>query len=264
MMGTVWLRLQDDQNDIQPYINAIFFSAAFMSFMCVTFPFPNSHPLTTANRAVAYVPAFLEDRAVYIKEGLHNGLYGPSAFILSNFLIGLPFLFLITLLFSLIAYWLCGFQPTAAAFFTWIMWLFLDLLAAESLVVLIASLVPSGVLSLAIVAFSNGLWMSVGGFLVPPTILNVFYKYVFHYIDYQTYVFQGMMVNEFKERTYGCGDGCHCMYATELEGQCRVSGTGVLASYGYLVGENGKWVGILLGIVLGYRVLAWLALVLRR
>jgi hypothetical protein len=29
------------------------------------------------------------------------------------------------------------------------------------------------------------LWMSVGGFLVSPTILNPFWKYVFHYIDYQ-------------------------------------------------------------------------------
>jgi hypothetical protein len=27
--------------------------------------------------------------------------------------------------------------------------------------------------------------MSVGGFLVTPTILNPFWKYVFHYIDYQ-------------------------------------------------------------------------------
>lgn len=65
------------------------------------------------------------------------------------------------------------------------MWLFLDLVAAESLVVLMASIFPNFVISLALVAFANGLWMSVGGFLVSPTILNPFWKYVFHYIDYQ-------------------------------------------------------------------------------
>jgi hypothetical protein len=65
------------------------------------------------------------------------------------------------------------------------MWLFLDLIAAESLVVLVASIFPNFVISLALVAFSNGLWMCVGGFLVSPTILNPFWKYVFHYIDYQ-------------------------------------------------------------------------------
>lgn len=41
--------------------------------------------------AVAYVPAFLEDRANFAKERA-NGLYGATPFMISNFLIGLPFL----------------------------------------------------------------------------------------------------------------------------------------------------------------------------
>ena len=81
--------------------------------------------------------------------------------------------------------WLVAFDATASAFFYFIMWLTLDLWAAESLVVLVSAIIPNGIVSLAIVAFSNGLWMSVGGFLVTPKILNVFYRYVFHYIDYQ-------------------------------------------------------------------------------
>jgi len=51
-----------------------FFGSAFMSFM-----------------AVAYVPAYLEDRATFVKERA-NGLYGAAAFLISNFIIGLPFL----------------------------------------------------------------------------------------------------------------------------------------------------------------------------
>jgi ABC-type multidrug transport system permease subunit len=94
--------------------------------------------------AVSYVPAFLEDRSVYIKEGLHNGQYSALAFQVSNFIIGVPFLFLISLSFSVIAYWLVNFNPTAKAFWTFLMWLFLDLLAAESLVVLVTGLLPNG------------------------------------------------------------------------------------------------------------------------
>ncbi|KAJ8062967.1 hypothetical protein OCU04_008212 [Sclerotinia nivalis] len=263
MMGTVWLRLKTDQSDIQPYINAIFFGSAFMSFM-----------------AVAYVPSFLEDRSTFIKERA-NGLYGPTAFMLSNFIIGLPYLckcltavcpqaqltlcpVLITFLFSVTTYFLSNFRPTGTAFFTWIMWLFLDLLAAESLVVLISSLFPSFVISLALTAFANGLWMSVGGFLVPPHILNVFWRYVFHYIDYQTYVFQGMMVNEFSERDYSCGSSCHCMYITDLAPQCKISGKGVLDQYGYKTGKTGEWVGILIAIIVVYRILGLGAMYFRR
>jgi hypothetical protein len=257
MMGTVWLRLGASQMDIQPFINAIFFGSAFMSFM-----------------AVAYVPAFLEDRATFIKERA-NGLYGATAFMVSNFLIGIPYLFLIALVFSAVAYWLTAFQPTAPAFFTWISWLFLDLLAAESLVVLMSSLFPNFVVALALTAFANGLWMSVGGFLVPPTVLNAFWTYVFHYIDYQTYVFQGMMVNEFRDRVYDCAPAeegaaggnataCHCMYVTDRAAQCQISGAGVLQSYGYATDRTGEWVGILIGIIAGYRLLGWLAMALRK
>ncbi|CAG7981755.1 unnamed protein product [Penicillium olsonii] len=246
MMGTVWLRLHPSQEYIQPFTNAIFFGSAFMSFM-----------------AVAYVPAFLEDRATFAKERA-NGLYGATPFMVSNFIIGLPFLFLISMLFSIISYWLSNFQPTAEAFFTWVMWIFLDLVAAESLVVLVTAIFPNFVIALALVAFANGLWMSVGGFLVTPTILNPFWKYVFHYIDYQAYVFQGMMVNEFAERNYSCGPGCQCMYTTDLADQCMIRGTGVLESYGYATGRTGKWAGILVGIIAVYRLFGWIALYLRK
>lgn len=74
LMGTVWLRLSEGQENIQNYFNALFFGAAFLSFM-----------------AVAYVPAFLEDRAAFIKER-NGGLYGATAFLISNVIVGIPYL----------------------------------------------------------------------------------------------------------------------------------------------------------------------------
>ncbi|RCI08587.1 hypothetical protein L249_4694 [Ophiocordyceps polyrhachis-furcata BCC 54312] len=242
MMGTVWLRLEPSQASIQPYINAIFFGSAFMSFM-----------------AVAYVPAFLEDHSVFVKDH-GNGLYGAAELVLSNFLVGVPYLFAISMVFSCTAYWLSNFQPNAMAFFTWVLWLFLDLLAAESLVVLVSCLIPNFVASLAAVAFINGLWMSVGGFMVAPTRLNVFYRYGFHYWDYQKYVFESMMINEFAERTYACGGHCHCMYESPLAGECKISGRAVLEQYGYEAGGMGKRVGIMVAIILGHRLGAWVVL----
>ena len=147
VMGAAWLPLPPIQSSIGRFTNAIFFGTAFMSFM-----------------AVAYVPAFIEDHATFIKERA-NGLYGPTAFMLANFLMGLPYLFLLALLSSSIAYFLTNLRPGASAFFTWVMWLFLDLLAGESVVVLMSSIFPNFIISLALVAFANGLWMSVWWFL---------------------------------------------------------------------------------------------------
>jgi hypothetical protein len=73
-----------------------------------------------------------------------------------------------------------------------------------------------------------------------------------------------MMVNEFAHRTYKCGEGCQCMYQTPLADQCEIAGQGVLDSYGYEPGHAGEWVGILLAIVVAYRLLGWLVLYLRK
>jgi len=250
LMGTVWLRLAPHQKNIESFTNSLFYGGAFMSFM-----------------AVAYVPAYIEDRSQFIKER-QNGLYGPSAFIVANFITGLLPLFLIAIIFSVLVYWLSNFRPDGDAFFLFVMWLFLDLLAAEGLVVLVTNICPIFVVALAAIAFANGLWMSVDGFMVQPHTLNPFWRYVFHYIDYQAYVFQGMMVNEFGKRTYACetlpGGSCQCMYSSPLESQCQIAGTAVLDSYGYRTDRTGLWVGILIAIIAGYRILGWAVMYLKR
>ena len=216
---------------------------------------------------VAYVPAFLEDLSAFQQERA-NGLVGPAAFLVSNFVIGLPFLFAIALLFSVVEYWLTGFRADGSAFFKWVLWLFLDLLAAESLVVLVTSIFNIFVVSLALTAFANGLWMCVDGFLVPMDILNDFFKYVFHYIDYQAYVFQGMMVNEMKDREYACAKlpegGYQCAYAGEMNSEGKILGGDVLRQFKIEEGLEGTWLGIMIGIIAGYRLLAFLVLYLKK
>lgn len=243
MMGTVWLRLSSSQNNIQPFINAIFFGGAFLSFM-----------------SVAYIPAFIEDYRSYEKENL-NGLYGPATFVLSNFIVGLPFIFIIVILFSVVTYFMCNFRHSASGFWYYVMWLFLDLLAAESMVVFISSLFPVFVISLALTAFVNGLWMCVGGFLVSSNVLNVFWYYTFYWVNYQRYVFQGMMFNEFtKDRIFSCGKGCHCMYVSPLESRCEVQGTAVLTQLGYGKENKGLWAGVSIGIIFFFRAATFIYL----
>ncbi|KEQ78288.1 ABC-2 type transporter [Aureobasidium namibiae CBS 147.97] len=223
-MGTVWLRLSPVQKDIQSFVNALFFGSAFLSFM-----------------AVAYEGA--------------NGLYEPLAFVVSNFLIGLLFLFLISILFASVTYGLVGFRSDAIAFFIHVIWLFQDLVAAESLIVLVASLLPNFIVALTLVAFVNAR-------------LNVFWRYAFHYIDYQSYVFRGMMVNEFTGRVYQCagdiGFGCSCAYESDLSDQCKIDGRAVLGYYSYATNRLDTSIGIMIGIVAVYRLLGYLALRFRK
>lgn len=139
--------------------------------------------------SVAGIPGFLEERAVFKKERA-NGLYGEVAFVLSNTLVSAPFLFACAVLFSVISYFAIGLHPGAGAFFRFLAFLYLSLLCAEAQVVLVAALLPVFVAALAISAFLNGFWMSVGGYFIRTASLPHFWRVSFHLMDYQTYAFQ--------------------------------------------------------------------------
>lgn len=242
LMGTVWLRLDYSQSNIQLFANAIFFSGAFMSFM-----------------SVAYIPAYLEDYFAFTKER-SNGLYGPLPFVIANFLIGVPFLFLIVIVFSVFTYFMCNFRHSGTGFGMYVMYLFINLLAAESLTIFISTVFPVFVVALALTAFANGLWMAVGGFLVQASTLNSFWYYTFYWVDYQRYAFQGMMFNQFEKAVFHCGQNCQCMYVSDAQSRCMIDGTAVLKSLGYGKSDHGLWIGIMICIIFVLRAATYVTL----
>lgn len=100
--------------------------------------------------------------------------------------------------------------------------------------------------------------------------LNPFWRYAFHYIDYQAYVFQGMMVNEFARRTYSCAAStddstrCSCVYESPSSEECLVSGRQILQLYDIEVDRFAMRLAVVLAIITILRMLAWLVLRLRR
>ena len=153
-------------------------------------------------------------------------------------------------LLAVITYWLINFRRSAQTFFMDLAILFLELIAAESLVVLISPLFPIFVICLALTAFANGLWMTVGGFLVSPTVLNVFWKYTFYQIDYQRYAFFALVRNQLIGSIYTCGDACECMYATSLSGSCQVDGSEVAQTLGYTTNNTLSMVCLLFVVLI--------------
>jgi len=252
LVGIVWQRMESTDRNAQSFVDVIFFGGAFMSLMAVT-----------------SIPAYLEDRAVFQRERA-LGLYGPWLFVLSNFLVGLPFLLSFSVLFSSVAYWLCNFRPSLTGYCAWILWLFLDLVAAESLTMLVSSAIPMFVASLAMTALWNGIWMYTQGFMVHGDAINSFWKYSFHYIHYQAYVFQGMMVNEFERRVYSCAASaddssrCSCVYENPSAGECSVSGRHILQLYDIETDGFAQRLASILGIIAVLRMFGWLMLCLRR
>lgn len=74
-------------------------------------------------------------------------------------MITLPFLFVCSVLFTVICYWSIGLNPGASQFFKFLAFLFLAIVAAEYQTLLIASIIPIFIAALAVAAFSFGFLM---------------------------------------------------------------------------------------------------------
>jgi hypothetical protein len=131
------------------------------------------------------------------------------------------------------------------AFINYLTILFFDLVAAEALVVMVSAIFPIFVVALALTTFANGLWMTVGGFLVSPTVLNAFWKYTFYQIDYQRYTFVALVRNQMIGSIYSCGSKCECMFVTSLAGQCQIDGSEATEALGFTTSNLRSYVCLL-------------------
>ncbi|POY71944.1 hypothetical protein BMF94_5027 [Rhodotorula taiwanensis] len=252
MLATIWVHLGYSTNKLNDRLSVSFFSVAFLAFM-----------------SVAGIPAFLEERAVFIRERA-NGLYTPGHYHLATTLVSMPFLFFCALFYTLIIYWAIPMNPGATHFFRFLLYLFLALFAAESQSLLIAALVPVFVAALALASFANGLWMCVQGYFIRATSLPRFWYYTAHFIDYQTFSFDLLVRNDFAGQILPCpvepNGSCLCPIPSSLvaQGQCAVTGEDVLQNLGIAGVSDGLYIGIMLIIILVYRLLMWLVLILRK
>lgn len=249
LLATIWVNLKQSDDRLNDRLSVHFFSVGFLSFM-----------------SVAGIPSYLEERGVLRRERA-NGLYGTLSFTIAQTLTILPFLFICALIFSVICYWSIGLHGGANHFFKWMATLYLCILNAEFQSLLIASIFPIFITSLAIAAFVNGFFMCVQGYFIRAVNLPRFWYYWAHWIDYQTFGFAILTKSDLEGLSFSCvgdvGNGsCQCSYPSSLieQGVCAVSGNDVLTKLEYDGISITLYAFILLIIMAVYRILFYVVL----
>jgi len=253
LMGTTWLDLGTGQDEVQDRFSVHFFAGAFLCFM-----------------SVAGIPAIIEDKQVFDREK-SNGSYSVLAYVLSNTFVSLPFIFLIALCFTSIAYPLIGLHSGADHFFKFLWVLFLALYTIESIVVTLSAAIPIFVVSLALSSFLNGFFFVVQGYFVRLSTLPDFWDWA-HFWSYQTYCFEALVYNDFKGLIFSCSTNpediailggsasCFCSFPSDLNTQCQFRGEDVLREYGYENTDYWLWASILVIQIVCYRALFYVCL----
>lgn len=186
---------------------------------------------------------------VFEKERL-NGHYGATAFVMGNTFSALPYLIIISVIPGALAYYLPGLQKDYELFLYFVCVLFACMMLVESLMMIIASLVPDFLMGIIAGAGVQALMMLAGGFFrLPKDLPDIFWRYPLFYIAFHKYALQGMFKNEYQGLVIHNNNGAGgSTYA--------ISGEEILRD-NWQVESYSKWVdlAVLLGMVVLYRIL---------
>lgn len=178
-----------------------------------------------------------------------NGHYGAGVFVVGNTLSSMPYLLVISLIPGAIIYYLVGLQRGNEKFVYFILVLFACMMLVESIMMIVASMVPNFLMGLITGAGIQGLMILSGGFFrLPNNLPAIFWRYPMYYIAFHKYAYQGLYKNEFE----GLKFPNH-----QLDGPPFVDGNVILKDIWQVEMGYSKWVdlGILFGMVVLYRLL---------
>ncbi|XP_058730325.1 ABC transporter G family member 15-like [Vicia villosa] len=141
-------------------------------------------------------PCFIEEMKVFYRERL-NGYYGVAAYILSNFLSSFPFLVSIAVTSSTITYNMVKFRPGFIHFAFFTLNIYGCISVIESLMMVVASLVPNFLMGIITGAGIIGIMMMTSGFFrLLSDLPKPVWRYPISYISYGAWAIQGSYKND--------------------------------------------------------------------
>lgn len=229
MMATMFANPKQNSQGITDILSFIIFTCSLFFF--------------SSNDAV---PAFIQERYIFIRETSHNA-YRASTYTVSGLITYLPFLLLQSGTYALIVWWALKLH---GPFYYFLLMLYLSLLATNSFVVFVSSVVPNFILGYAAVIAFTALFFLFCGYFITSDSIPAGWKWM-NTISTMKYPYQGLLMNEFlRNHTFAQGTSG------------PVTGEMILNQLSIDTKESAKWTMALWlsGWAVFYRILFYLVL----
>uniref|UniRef100_A0A0E0JL66 ABC transporter domain-containing protein n=1 Tax=Oryza punctata TaxID=4537 RepID=A0A0E0JL66_ORYPU len=232
------------------FLGTIFLGAGDLQSRLGFFAFTLTFVLSSTTEGL---PVFLQERRILERE-TSRGAYRVSSYVASNAAVFLPLLLASALLYATPVYWLVGLarEPGRFAYFSLVVWLVM--LTANSFVACFSALAPNYIVANSVIAGLIGCFFLFSGYFVASKNIPRYWVFM-HYVSLFKYPFEAFLVNE-----YGGERGGRECLAEVGGGLCVLDGATLLRQQG--MRESMRWsnVGVMLGFVVGYRVLCFVFL----
>ncbi|MQM16686.1 hypothetical protein Taro_049644 [Colocasia esculenta] len=205
--------------------------------------------------SIGAFPSFVEEMKLFYTERL-SGHYGVTVYILSNYLSSFPFLSALCLCTGAITYHMVKFRTGFVYFSYFTVSLFASISAIESLMMVVASLVPNYLMGIITGAGVMGIMMMTAGFFRRlPDLPKPVWRYPVSYISYGSWALQGNYKN----------DLIGLKFDALIPGESKMTGEYIVEHLYGISLKRSKWwdLGAIFLLIVLYRLIFFLVLKFR-
>ncbi|KAJ3704157.1 hypothetical protein LUZ61_007862 [Rhynchospora tenuis] len=198
------------------------------------------------------LPVYLQEKRILQRE-TSRGAYRVSSYVIANALVFLPFLLAGALLYTVPVYWLVGLRTELDRFLYFSLVVWMVMLMANSFVACFSAIVPNFIMGNSVIAGLMGSFFLFSGYFISKDNIPKYWIFM-HYLSLFKYPFESFVLNE-----YGGEKGRRECLEMEPSG-CVITGGTFVKQYG--LKETQRWsnIWIMLGFIVGYRVLCFVFL----
>ncbi|KAL7084567.1 hypothetical protein ACP275_14G230800 [Erythranthe tilingii] len=199
-------------------------------------------------------PSFIEELKVFTRERI-NGYYGVSVFILSNFFSSFPFLVAVAVSTGTITFYMV-FRAGFSRYVFFCLNIFGSIAMVESVMMIVASLVPNFLMGIITGAGVLGIMMMTAGFFrLLPDLPKPVWRYPISYIGYGAWALQGAYKN----------DMIGVVFEPLVPGDPKIKGEDVITKMFGISLDASKWWDLfaLFALIICYRFLFFVVLKLK-
>jgi ABC-2 type transporter len=232
MIGVAWFRIPREISRVFELTTMPFFTTSLLLYL-----------------SLSVLPAYVNEKVIIDNERIGGG-YSSASYLLGHLVVEVFYLGLLVCGFSALVYTMCGLHPTFSRGLFFAITIWASLLAAESMIILLATIASHVYIGTAVGMFIFSLFMTVQGFLIPAKYVPWPLRWV-EYVAVHTYTYAALLLNEFQGRKYISFSNTFPVTSYETPGDL------FLVNFTFIVGNKWGNVGVLLAMTVVYRILTF-------
>ncbi|KAG7628571.1 ABC transporter G family member 17 [Arabidopsis thaliana] len=180
LLATVYWKVDDSPRGVQERLSFFSFAMATMFYSCAD-----------------GLPAFIQERYIFLRETAHNA-YRRSSYVISHSLVTLPHLFALSIGFAATTFWFVGLNGGLAGFIYYLMIIFASFWSGCSFVTFVSGVIPNVMMSYMVTFGYLSYCLLFSGFYVNRDRIHLYWIWI-HYISLLKYPYEAVLHNEFDD-----------------------------------------------------------------